>query len=526
LKRRGARFALSSLRQDEASARVAMAVLSADDPGTELDRLYPVLVQQKSLLATIGHLDQAGGDLASLTVSAAVFRDRWPVYDLLPELPEAVPGRIALSDLRAALMRHRDRTDEAVRIVASDRDLPTDGEPPFVLLYGHALALAYPEYSDRMHYDADLLVPDSGSGLRLLSALRSQHGFQLASCALAEVAGQWSMMFTAIRRDADGFLVHVDVVAGARPPVGAWIPPFAYPGVFRRARAVRSGASTVWIPSPEDMLLLAAERTLRKEPFPPNGFDDARAILTTEGDRLDWVYLRDAARASGLAGALHRIVTHVERADGATIAPPRVLADLAPGRLERRVIGRLERQATTHLTVHRAGHPALDAAGRRDLRTWQLIWFARTLVTERRWALVAHMLREAAFRLDFRLGRTARAPLARRLLSALRTGSGSLCELRPEPAPAWMEPCVSRMGRPRIGARGIPAGTLAVLGEATLALPGTGGAEGPASRRTDRGASAHRCALFHFAVSPSRASGRRAAAGAVVELAASGAAGT
>src|SRR2546430_8105236 len=145
---------LSSAADDDASLGAAGAVLSAGDPGAELDRLYPALLHHKTLLAAISHLERAGGDLKELSVSSALYRSLWPLNVLMPIPDPSAPGRISLASIREQLDRHR------LLLRGVVRDLVDLGPSfRFLLIFGRSLEAAYPQYKLRMDYDTDLFAP-------------------------------------------------------------------------------------------------------------------------------------------------------------------------------------------------------------------------------------------------------------------------------------------------------------------------------------------------------------------------------
>jgi Uncharacterised nucleotidyltransferase len=487
---------ISSLEEDDVSLNAAKALLATDDPGQELDRLYPLLLRDKTLLGAMAHLERAGARLDELTLSAKVYDREWPLYALLPP-PQCPSGRLSLESLHRALDTHRSIMRDLVC------DLANAHGPRVVLLFGRAFEVAYPEQRYRLDHDVDLFASDLDAGRQTAEILR-RFGFHLIRCNVAELGGRWVGQLALIRRDRRGFLTHVDAICGGRPPDRGLLPAWEHPALCARARSIETSGTTVWVAAPEDMLLATAEKTIRKDPFPANGARDVRLILCAEEGRLDWDYLRHAAKRQGLTGALHRLLTMKDRVFGDGTVPPEVLRQLVPARLERRVLIQLDAPSSPRVSEpERAAEPTR----RWPVRLWRALWFLRLARTGSAGSLAGNQIRGLVFRTDLRL--IHRAPTypgsARRVMTRLRRGYGSLCEVRAEPAPREVGFCLSRRPSPDPPDDWMRPDALERLRRLAACLPQPG-ERGPipSHGRRERRGQAHRCGWLTYGIDSAR----------------------
>jgi hypothetical protein len=460
---------LSSLDYDERSQAAARSILRSNDPPGDFERLIPILLHQKTLVAAIAHLEAAGADLSTFTVSSQLIRRLYPVNALMPEPEECAPNRMPLTGLRDRLVRHQQLLRETAR------DLARSGAwGETVLLFGEGMRAAYPACRSRMNHDVDLLSSDMPTATGLADAFRLAGG-GLTRGRVMRVRGWWLGILSSVRHTDDGYEIHVDLVGGGWPPIRGF-PPSPAGWVFRRARTVDMDGVAVRVPSAEDSLLLLADRTLRKDPFRPNWYPDARAILGTP-DGLDWDHLVGTATSLHLGPALGRLVRMVEERSGLTLVPPEARAALRGNTLDRTLFAKIDADADVFLTTRRPGWPALTPGGMRALKRLRLLWFLRSSVRPvgPSWGTLVQLWTKVegrAFRRELRFARAHRRPLRSvRLLRLLRPRYGSLCELRDQPAPPELGFCLSGAPKPWRPATHLDADAQSVLSPVVAQLP-------------------------------------------------------
>ena len=431
---------LSGLTDDERSRAGAAAVLADDDPELAFERLVPDLLHDKTLLAAMAHLEHAGADLSTFTVSAALLGSLYPINAFMPPVPEVVPGRVALTGLRARLVRHQELLRGTTVALARSAAW---GET--VVLFGDGMRAAYPACSNRMHHDVDLLAPDLSVAADLARLLRRDLGGHLVRGRLMRVRGWWLGVLGFVLRTADGYEVHVDLVAGGWPPVRGF-PPTPATWVMRGARHVVIDGQDVRIPSPEGSLLLLTDRTIRKDPFRPNWFPDAMALLS-DPDGLDWEEITERAANLHLAAALRRLLRMTELRAGRALVPAAIWTALPETTLDRKLYARIDAGADAVLTGRRPGWPELRPDGKHALKRLRQLWLVRDVIRPLgpRWGWAA----QGRAKIDGRVFRRQlrfvvnhhRDPRSARILRLLRRGYGSRCELREHGAPPGVGLC-------------------------------------------------------------------------------------
>jgi Uncharacterised nucleotidyltransferase len=499
----GARLvALSSpLEGDPAAAATAAAVVTAPDPGAELDALYPGLLYHKTLPTAFAHLERAGGDLRSLSVSASLYRTLWPLNVVVAVPEETGAGRISLASIRDVLERHREKLHGVVREL-----LELEGHR-YLFIFGRSLEAAYPgAYPLRMDFDTDLFAPDLDAGLALLADVRSRMGFVLSRCKVSRLDGEGIAVFNLYRPSTDGHEYHLDIMVGAYLARGSLRPLWFQSPLWERARSVDFEGSKVLIPSGEDMVLVTAVKTYRRREINRRDVNDMGFLLGREEGRLDWDAVVRDARRNQVNGALHRLVAEAERGQGRSLAPPAAMRRLRPGPVERHLLDRAEAVERGHRTVQTASGPMLRIRRRRLSTLWPAHWVfryarARLGTFGAIGYMAAERIQRRMFQLQFRAARSGRGrspllPLSR----AARPGFGSLCELRREPLPTEAGFCLSQTAavRPALPSS-LDGDAREALRAVIAALPDSGAVERLATtERGDERWEPHRCGAYLF----------------------------
>jgi len=463
--------ALSSPFDDERGFDAARRVLGSEDPDDVLTRLYPGLVHDSMILSAMRHLERAGGDLGALTIPAKLVRSTRPLGLVIPGPTDQPSGRVSMAALRARLRMHHALLRAVIVELAT-----AVGPEQFMIVRGHALQAHCPAYRDRVIHDLDVLTPDLASGLRVLEALTDGQGFAMKRCRLERLSGRGLGVLGAFK-EARGHRVHVDVVAGGN----SWT--FNQLGVrdtdvLLRARPVLVDGVRVLAAAPEDLLLMAMTRAVRKRAFDRRTLADVEVLLR-DGGQLDWDYLLRSAHETRLTKALGLALAET-RPD---LVPPDVQRALRPGRVER-LIG--------------------PGSGRsRQAGVWMRTWALRYRRSEMgAAAALLSVMRvrwdAAVLRLSIRLSLVPRrgARTATRCLAQLRPGYRSLCELRPSPAPAELGPCLAQAGTRSGDVVDLTPEAAGRLRTAILHLP-TGSEEAILrSKAPNYGRGDHRCAAY------------------------------
>jgi tetratricopeptide (TPR) repeat protein len=138
----------------------------------------------------------------------------------------------------------------------------------------------------------------------------------------------------------------------------------------------------VIVPSPEDILLMKAEKARRRGRFHLRDFNDVQFLLVTEKGRLDWDYLASVALDHRVGTALYVLAREAERQEGTTLVPVPVLKRLAPGTLEHLLIGGMLSRPSLHIAkkpntarATKEGHAILHTPS----KLWGPFWFLQHL---------------------------------------------------------------------------------------------------------------------------------------------------
>jgi hypothetical protein len=364
---------------ESAAAREAAAAVgaaAARNPDRAGDAVYRLLFRHRTLPTAARHLERAGVDLAALTVDGDLYRRLRPYVDLLPALPQR-DGRVAVRDVVRALERQRALIEDLAI------DLHRREPDQHLVLFGLGIAAAYPAYADRLCHDLDLYVEDEVGGAALLEQVWAGGHFNLGGVRASRLAGRWLTHVTAEGCE-DGHRLHVDVLVGGRTAGPGRVPPWLAPPVVERSRIVDLGAGAVRVPSPEDMLLLLAEKVQRGREYDRRACNDARVVLTAEEGRLDAGYLVSIARRAGVRAPLSWLVADAEGAEGRRLLPSSAARRIGSARVERRLMSSL-------------GVDAIDAAGAEGRGSRRRRRVARQSLT---WLLVARHARRHAFDRD------------------------------------------------------------------------------------------------------------------------------
>jgi hypothetical protein len=324
---------LSSLYDDDDARRAARRLLAAPDPGREVERLYPALLAHHTLPPALAHLERAGADLERLTIPTALFRATPRLNAILPAPDECAPGRVSLAGLRRRMEAHSALVRRALHDVL---DLDADGR--LIVLFGRAVEGLCPDYArlPRPKHDVDVFAPDLRDGLQLLNGAWEKLGFEVQGCRTCPADDGWITHLALYRVSKENHVLRIDLLAGGRPiDPSLWFAPRRYPQLAARSRWVDWDGRRMRVPSPEDVLLMLAEKA-RMKPSPTlRDFGDARFLLARLGGQLDWDYLTAAAHDGGLGASVYVLAREAERREARKLVPPRVLTRLAPGRLER-----------------------------------------------------------------------------------------------------------------------------------------------------------------------------------------------
>jgi hypothetical protein len=173
----------------------------------------------------------------------------------------------------------------------------------------------------------------------------------------------------------------VDFFVGGRP--GRYrVPPMVLPRLFDRARRfpLADGAG-VLVPAPEDMLLLLAEKVQRKGNYTRRSLNDTTTVLGVDPGALDWGYVVEQARQTGIEPAIDWLLANPEHP-----ARPDAVEELRSS-LE---VTALERRLTAAVAgdLH-AGSRSWRRARSIQRNLWLLRWARRQRLSPRQaWAHV------------------------------------------------------------------------------------------------------------------------------------------
>lgn len=459
---------LSSVEDGVESRRAATAILDCEDPSGQIDRMYLPLLKNQTLLTAMAHLERAGADLESLTLSTSLFRNCYPLNVLLPLADHIPADRIALAAVRKHLSDHLLLLDRVATNMASVGE-----DIPVVFLFGRAIRAAYPAYPHRVGYDIDVLTPHLEAGVRLVRHLGEHFGTILFHCKVSRPYLGWLAHFGCRTRTGNGHILSIDVIARGRPfgEGPGLLPPVLHGALLARLRRVEWSGRRVWVPSAEDMLLTLADKIHRHGWISRKDFNDARVILGAENGALDWGYLRKEAVEHRLGGILHALMSDAEsRAERRTV-PADFLARLAPGRSEKEFL---------RFTYPEAG-PQRRRAGflrRHALKFWTLRFLLKYAGSSLRHARIAVLVirdnfQRRMFRRELRLAEAGAAASAPLPSTAGRGGAGSFCQLRPSAAAPGDAYCLSHDAGRGIAAppAGMDAASFQLLGQIAELVP-------------------------------------------------------
>jgi hypothetical protein len=246
---------------------------------------------------------------------------------------ECAAGRVSLAGLRRRMDAHFALVRRALHEVL---DLDAGGR--LVVLFGRAIEGLCPDYArlPRPKHDVDVFAADLGAGLHVLNGAWEKLGFELQECRTCPGDDGWITHLTLFRVSPENHVVRIDLLAGGRPSSPyRWAAPRRYPQLAARSRWAEWDGRRVRVPSPEDVLLMLAEKAQLRAAPTLRDFGDARYLLTTLGGHLNWDYLTTAARDGGLGSTLHALAREAERREARRLVPAGVLARLAPGPVER-----------------------------------------------------------------------------------------------------------------------------------------------------------------------------------------------
>jgi hypothetical protein len=316
-------WALSLPFDEEPARRAARQVLAAPDPSRLFGLLYPILLGQKGLQASLTHLDRAGADLGALSVPTAVVRTTFPL-NRKPLWPVPPTPQWTLADLAQVLAQHRRLLWEANLELA--RRLGPDG---FVLLSGLAMEALYPTYRQRMSFDSDLWMRDVARALSALEVLIRDLGYAFHFARVEDVQSRPRMVAGAVR-SINGFQVKVGIRSGSASaaPERSWGRHFYLECLDQRSIEVEWGHEPLLAASPEDLLVMVALRVQRRRNVQMVNVGDVAVIL--RGNRpLDLARVRHLSAMYRVEAPLGSLLAQAEALWPGIV--PGELKDLAEG---------------------------------------------------------------------------------------------------------------------------------------------------------------------------------------------------
>jgi len=225
-----------------------------------------------------------------------------PLRANLARLPSEVTGGLlaALEEetARLDLDRGRDRVIERLTWALA---LLGEVEERVMAIKGLSLLFLLPDYRLRGLGDLDLLFPD-GRGLSRAARILQRNDFQLLEAGEAPlvyrawvegegrdtIASHYSVFGPGCKFDMHS---HELIVMGA-----------ALSGIdfWKRGRGVPLGQGRVWVPAPEDALLILLLHAVDHGYLTLKDLNDAHALLSEFGLHLDWDYLAGQVTACRL----------------------------------------------------------------------------------------------------------------------------------------------------------------------------------------------------------------------------------
>lgn len=319
---------LASPFDDELATEAALAIKTDLHAEQTLNGLYPILMDQKSVLLMPRHLRNAGISLDAIGFSTSLVRSTPPLsYRSLFPVPEIAQWTFA--DFGDVLTTHQNLLWAAVFDLKAAL-----GNAGFLLLSGRAMEALYPQYEGRLGFDVDLWFPELNTALEALEVGVADLGFGLryASIDNPKVEPHLSAGLT---RTVDGYEINVGVITGAfhagryrraeRPFRGSFAEPLG-----DRSRDIAVNGVMMKTPSPEDLLVILAARVRRKNRVQLINLSDAAVILRNTTD-LDVPLVLALSGRYGLDVELGIVLTCVEnRWPGSVDGALQILVDKAP----------------------------------------------------------------------------------------------------------------------------------------------------------------------------------------------------
>jgi hypothetical protein len=400
-------IAVMSRQWPERAMPAVTRLLESPDVARDVDHLFPLLLHNMGLLIAFDNIERAGGDLDRLTVSGEVYRGSEPLSYLLPSADER-GGRVALSTVRAQLLRHKNaQRDAAIELLASR------GSDDVMVISGLAFSLLYPGYRSRMSYDADFLSSDLLACVELGESMAQDHGYGVNRVRASGLGRADACGWVALRRlTQDGYIECLGLIGGGYVVHNGIRLFWSLMPVWERSRLRESWGIVVRVPSTEDLYLMCLLRTLRKDHVVQRDFDDLNTVLTAEGASMDWDYVHNSIDRYRMGNAVRLLFAAAERA-GETGSFPREA--MPPG----------QTRVTWQTSL------AASAAAKAQVSSWLALFLLSRLGLR---GLLGFYLdswiRGGAFRIHARLGGT-NSWVGRTLdpvLRRMRPGFGSLCE--------------------------------------------------------------------------------------------------
>ncbi len=303
---------LSRPESDDRAHEAAAALLADPRRDEEIIRLYPLLIRHKTLDIALGHLERPGLDVESVCVPGRVFRSEWPYGLVFAGTHEATLDRLSLGDIRRLALEH-DRL-----LSGLENDIAALGHE-FILLFGRALRMAYPDREHGMSHDVDIFVPLGRPVVPLVEDLTVRLGFAMQRVRSGR-AQRHPVAHIKLFTMSRGHHLSVDLLCAGRPPQGLH-PPFL-PDLTTRARSVVREGVAFTVPCPEDMMVMLADKTHRRAEFIRRHFRDAALIVIEAGPSFDWGYVVRTARRHHLDAVLSQLLRGLDADDARLTCPP------------------------------------------------------------------------------------------------------------------------------------------------------------------------------------------------------------
>ena len=307
-------------------ALAASRIRGATNTDAALHAVVDDATRNHCLLRVLRRLEDNGMEFAQIQVKTSTVRQA-RLTSIMPGLERSGPT-VSVAELRNALTDHRSLL---LRVAT---DLGRIHPDSFVVAYGLGLTLGYPNMNERQSSDLDLFLVDGQGSRQLRRYLVGELGFVPAGTSNGTGAGR-DLIGTKLVAEIEGHIVMVDEFVRGRPSAGhQWIPPFRIATLFATARRVEvRGGGTAYVPSPEHMLVMLAEKVQRKGDFSPRSVGDALTVLRAES-QLDWSQVVDECHRSHVELGMGWVLSTLKLADPALI-PDNAQGDLGLPRLDR-----------------------------------------------------------------------------------------------------------------------------------------------------------------------------------------------